>query len=225
MKINLSSLALGNYSFSYERSLTPKISFVAGYRFMPEQSAGDMWISKEISKRFLDEDDELRSDLDKIQLSNNAVTGEFRFYTGKKPGARGFYVSVYGRYTTIKTNYIYDYETQNTSYQLPLQADMKGFGGGLMIGSQWLIAKRVTFDWYIIGAHYGKLKGDLAAVRDLSPLSASQKAELEQDIEDILVIGDKQYIDATVTDQGVTGKLNGPLAGIRGLGFNIGIAF
>ncbi|MCC9135931.1 hypothetical protein ACFSKU_15790 [Pontibacter silvestris] len=52
---------------------------------------------------------------------------------------------------------------------------MKGFGGGLMIGAQWLIAKRVVLYWYIIGAHYGKLKGDGSAVTDLDSHSASEK--------------------------------------------------
>ncbi|MCC9166927.1 DUF3575 domain-containing protein [Pontibacter harenae] len=225
VKINLSSLALNNYSLSYERSLTRKISFVAGYRFMPEKSANDLWLTQQVTKRFLEDVDDLSEDLENVELSNNAVTGELRFYTGSKPGARGFYLSLYGRYTNMKGTYTFDHDTETETYTIPLQADLKGIGGGLMLGSQWLIAKTITLDWYLIGAHYGKLKGDLNAVTDLSTMSADEKADLEQKIETAIVVGDKQYIEATVTDRGVNGKSDSPFIGIRGLGFSLGIAF
>lgn len=156
VQVNLSSLALKNYNFSYERSLSRKISFVAGYRFMPLTTIGDVPAIKKVVESYL-QDDDLKDKLSSISTSNKTYTGEFRFYGGKHPGARGFYLSLYGRYTNMPVNYNYAYETSTENYLIPLKSNLKGYGGGLMISSKFLIAKRITFDWYIIGGHYGKI--------------------------------------------------------------------
>jgi len=226
VKINLSSLVLDNYSFFYERSLSRKISFVAGYRFMPASTVGELPGVQKLSERYLEDEEDIRDDLNNLSTSNNTFTGEFRFYGGKKPGARGLYLSLYGRYTDMQIDYSYDYETNNNAYLIPLKSDLKGFGGGLMIGSQWLIAKRVVLDWYILGGHYGKLTGNADAAVDLSSMTAAEKAELQQDLESLLEVQDISYIsEVSVTDEGVKAKVDGPFLGIRGAGINLGIAF
>jgi hypothetical protein len=234
VKMNLSSLAFSNYSFSYERAIARKITLVGGYSTLPESKAGDIPLIKkgmEIAEIGTEagedgEGEEISDILDNANVSSNAITGEVRFYTGKKPGARGFYASIYGRYTTMNLSHTYLYEAETgQEFDVPIVAKLNGFGGGVMLGAQWLIAKRVTFDWYIVGGHYGKLSGDLTGKTDLSALSQEDKAELEAEIEDIASNGDRKYIDATVNDNGMFGKVNSPFGGIRGLGFNIGIAF
>ncbi len=223
LKINLSSLAFHNYSLSYERSLTRKITFVAGYRFMPETNLGSLRLTEKVSNA-LDEPD-ITDDLSKITTSNNTYTGEFRFYGGRHPGARGLYLSLYGRYTNIDFDYAYDYTTSGKTYLLPFKGTATGYAGGVMLGAQWLIAKRITFDWYIIGGHAGKLKVDAPATADLSSMTAAEKSALQDELESWIEIGDKNYIEATVTDQGAKAKVDDMLLGIRGLGFCLGIAF
>ena len=231
VKMNLSSLAFSNYSFSYERSIARKITLVGGYSFLPETKlSGIPLVEKGIEFAALDEEgeegDEISNILDEASFSSNAITGEVRFYTGKKPGARGFYASLYGRYTTMHLSHLYVYESDmGLEYDLPINAKLTGFGGGVMLGAQWLIAKRVTFDWYIVGGHYGKIKGDFNARTDLSSMPQEDKEELERDLEDIASNGDRKYLDATINDNGMFGKLNGPFGGLRGFGFNLGIAF
>ncbi|MEJ8755641.1 DUF3575 domain-containing protein [Pontibacter sp. H259] len=230
VKMNLTSLAFSNYSFSYERALARKITLVGGYSFAPETKASSIPLVKkglEFAELESDEDGEEISDiLDEANVKSNAITGELRFYTGKKAGARGFYASIYGRYTTMQLSHLYEYENDlGVTYDLPLNAKLTGVGGGVMFGAQWLIAKRVTFDWYIIGGHYGKLSGNIDAKTDLRDMSEEDKAELEAELEDMATHGDRKYIDATVNDNGMFGKVNSPFAGIRGLGFNLGIAF
>lgn len=225
VQVNLSSLALKNYNFSYERSLSRKISFVAGYRFMPLTTIGDVPAIKKLVENYLQNDD-LKDKLSGISTSNKTYTGEFRFYGGKHPGARGFYLSLYGRYTNMPVNYIYTYETSTENYLIPLKSNLKGYGGGLMIGSKFLIAKRVTFDWYIIGGHYGKISGDDNAAINLSRMSAADKNNLKESIEsDLTIIGEKSYVTATVDNAGVKTQTDGSFIGLRGLGFNLGIAF
>ncbi|WP_202923417.1 DUF3575 domain-containing protein [Pontibacter pudoricolor] len=231
IKMNLSSLAFSNYSFSYERAIARKITLVGGYSFLPETKLSDIpLVDKGIKFADLDEEgeegDEIGKILDEANFSSNAITGEVRFYTGKKPGARGFYASLYGRYTTMNLTHLYVYEGDaGLEYDLPINAKLTGFGGGVMLGAQWLIAKRVTFDWYIVGGHYGKMKGDFTAKTDLSTMPQEDKAELEREIEDVASNGDRKYLDATINDNGMFGKLNAPFGGLRGFGFNLGIAF
>ncbi len=224
-KINLSSLAFNSYNFNYERSLSRKITFVAGYNTMKEQVLGGLPLTEKITKQFLEEDNEIVNDLNKISLANTAYTGEFRFYGGKRAGARGAYLSLYGRYSATKVNYDYDYEGELKNYLIPIKSEVKGFGGGLMFGFQKLIAKRVALDVYVIGAHYGKLKGNADAAVDLSAMSETEKADLKENLEALAEINGKRYISATVVDKGISAKADGPLIGIRGLGFSIGIAF
>ena len=164
IKINLSSLVLNNYSLYYERSLSRKISFTVGYRSMSNSTIGKMPLFKNTAERFLDED--LFNDLDQISASNNAFTGKFRFYGGKHPGARGFYLSLYGRYTDLKVNYDYEYQTDNKTYNIPLKNNISGFG--------------VTLDMYILGGHYGKLEGDGNAQVDLSSMTTQEKQQLKK---------------------------------------------
>lgn len=224
VKINLSSLALNNYNFNYERSLSRKVSFVAGYRTMPSSVIGELPLTDKIFTKV--DNEKLRNDLNKISASNQTYTGEFRFYGGKHAGARGFYLSLYGRYAKFDVDYDYDYTSNsNQSYKVPLKSTLTGYGGGLMFGAQWLIAKRVTFDWYIIGAHYGKLIGDGAGKVDLSSLTDSEKQHLKVNLESIVTVKDKKYLDATVNNAGITTKTDAPFVGVRGLGFSVGIAF
>jgi hypothetical protein len=225
LKINISSLWLNNYSFTYERMLARKISFVAGYRFMPTRTLGSVSLVKNIVDQVSDDGDDIKRDINTINVSTNAFTGEFRFYAGRKPGARGFYLSLYGRYSQMKIDYPYDYSANTMDYTIPLKATTKMWGAGLMIGAQWLIARRVTFDWYIMGGHYGTINGDASGVTDLSSMSDADKQGLKSDIEGIFTANNHQYILATVTNQGVQAKLSGPMVGIRGAGINLGIAF
>ncbi len=224
-KINLSSLALKNYSLFYERSLSRKISFTAGYRSMPSTNLGELSIVKKVSES-LNEGEELIEGINRMQADGQAYTGEFRFYGGKKPGARGMYLALYGRYATFNHNYDYRFTTENdNNLAIPINSKVSGLGAGILIGKQTLIAKRLTLDIYAIGGHYGKLTGTSQSVTDLSSLSNQDKQNLKAELDDILVIQDKPFLNSTVTNQGVTGKISGPFAGVRGLGFSLGIAF
>lgn len=226
VQINLSSLALKNYNFSLERSLSKKVTFVAGYRYMPLSTISDISLVKTVVDKYLNDQDELKNDLSNLSTGNKTYTGEFRFYGGKHPGARGFYLSLYGRYTDMQVNYNYNFTAANNQkYLIPLKNNLKGFGGGLMLGSKWLIAKRVTFDWYVIGGHYGKLTGDGAGAMNLSSLSATDKSNLKSNLESDFTVSNQKYVTATVDNTGVTTKVDGPFIGLRGLGFSLGIAF
>ena len=225
VKINLSSLAINNYSFYVERLLSRKVSFSAGYRNMPSTNLGELSVIKKISDK-INEGEELIAGINRMRVDGKAYTGEFRFYGGKKQGARGMYLALYGRYATFNHDYNYRFtNSSNNVLSVPLKSKVKGYGGGLMIGKQWLIAKRVNLDFYWLGGHYGKLSGTTNAVADLSSLSQQDQRNLKDELDNILTVGDKTFLNSTVSNKGVTGNINGPFAGLRGLGFSVGIAF
>jgi hypothetical protein len=226
LKTNLSSLMFKNYNLSYERSLSQKTTFVAGYRFMPKTVASQMFVSESFFNSTVESvDEDLAEEMDNIILGNSTYTGDIRFYAGKHTGARGFYVSLYGRYMNFDLAFPYEYTYDNSTYQLPFDGRLTGFGGGVMFGAQWLIAKRVTFDWYIIGANYGKFNIDLPAIVNLNTLSEGGKIDLKDELES--ANGEVKGLDikASVTDQGAQLEGNAPFAGLRGAGFSLGIAF
>ncbi|ALI97754.1 hypothetical protein DC20_00560 [Rufibacter tibetensis] len=224
--MNLSSLAFNNYSFSYERSLTRKMTLVAGYSFIPKSIVSSIPLVEKGLDQSAEDEDDLIEQLQNSTIANKAYTGELRFYSGKKPGARGLYLALYGRYMNLDATYSHEYETDSRTYEIPIDGKITGLGGGLMVGAQWLIAKRITFDWYIMGGHLGKMKLDLDGKSDLSTMTPAERKELEEEIESVnddLPWNPK--VDATVTSNGVNVKGNAPFAGIRGLGFSFGIAF
>ena len=223
IKINLSSLALKNYNFTYERSIARKITVVGGYRFMPTSNLGELSaVSKVLDKI---DDSDIADDLNSISASNKTYTGEIRFYKGKRDGNVGLYTALYARYAKFNLDYDYDYSTDSRTYNIPLRSEVKGFGGGIMFGAQWRIAKRLNFDWYIIGAHYGSLKGTINGATDLSSMTNEERENLKDDLESDLSIGDKSLVEVDVQTNGVKGKPSAPFLGIRGLGFNLGFTF
>lgn len=226
VKLNLSSLAFYNNSLSYERSLARKTTLVVGYRYMPKTTATSAYAVKKFAAQLGEEDEELNEDLQATLVGNHTFTGELRFYGGKKPGARGFYFSLYGRYLRLEASLPHTFETETRIYSLPLATQISGFGAGVMIGSQWLIAKRVAFDWYILGGHFGKLQVKARSAADLRSLSADEKRGLERDLESLgQDLPLKPKTKATVSAQGANLNGSAPFIGLRSLGFNLGIAF
>jgi len=225
IQVNLSSLVLHNYSFNYERSVTRKITISAGYKFMPDTRIGDVSLINTISDKISHDGDNI--DYKNTRTSNQTFTAEARFYAGKHDGPRGFYVSLYGRYNSMKVNYPYVYTAgSGNNVNVPLSATLNGIGGGVMIGAKWLIAQRVSLDVYILGLHYGNMSGDVIGTTDLSGLSASDKQGLKDDIDNKFVLLNHNYVkSSTVTNSGVTAHASGPFAGIRGLGINLGFSF
>jgi hypothetical protein len=226
IKLNVSSLLLNNINLSYERMLTRKISATVGYRTMPTRTLDKITLAKKIIESVEEDGGTLKEDLSKMSFTNNAYTAEFRLYGGKKDGARGVYVGLYGRYATFDLDYTYDYNTGTQNYIIPIRSSTNGFGAGLLFGVQFNIAKRIILDMHILGGHYGSLKGDVDAIVNLSSMSETDKQELKRELDELIIIGNKQVINSQVSNSGVKATIDGPFAGLRALGgVTIGFAF
>ncbi len=225
VKINLSSLLLNNYSFYYERMMTRKFSLSAGYRFMPDSRIGDIrLVDKAIDEYFPEEDLDDFSVKDG-RMKNSAITLEARYYLGKKPGARGFYVSAMGRYNNFKMELPYSYSLDGTSENIPMAPSFTSFTGGLGLGAQWRLGSRLVLDLYIVGASYGGMNGKLRSNYNFSEFSEDEKQEFISTLEENLDFNNNRYLEADISNNSFSGKLNGPIVGLRGLGLSVGVAF
>ena len=92
-------------------------------------------------------------------FSGYGVTPELRFYPGKKEenqAPHGFYLAPYARFSGYKVSADLDYNDGTKTYETTVSAGVRGVGAGLMMGSQWLVGKHFTIDWWILGGGMNK---------------------------------------------------------------------
>jgi hypothetical protein len=77
---------------------------------------------------------------DDTKIRGWGITPEYRFYLSDSPAPEGFFVAPYLRYT--------DFSLENDEDDMVSKADMRGIGGGLLIGQQYIFKERVSFEWF-----------------------------------------------------------------------------
>ncbi|MCX8471002.1 MAG: hypothetical protein RLZZ118_2153 [Bacteroidota bacterium] len=215
-KINLASLAFNNYSAQYERIITEKLTFALGARFMPETP---LPLSANFKDQLSQVDTAFSSTFSNSTLSNFAITPEIRFYLSNNVG-KGFYVAPFLRYEdwTLKVPF-------NTKLQSgkPLNISLTGnktvIGGGMMLGTQFSIGKRIVLDWWIGGVYGGSNKIQISAESNTWALTSSEITQI-QDIFDVSngVFDLKSDITAnkiTITSDGGISYRSGLCLGFR----------
>lgn len=217
VKLNLFSLPLKTISLQYERGLAPKISVSLGVRFQPSTNLP----FKSSFVKAADDDTIATSIINETQISNWAITPEFRYYFGKKP-LQGFYVAPFARIGgySFKTSYSYEEDNGKTRV-IPLEGNATSITGGLLLGAQWHIGK-VLIDWWILGPSYGSTNIKLTSNTDLSTQSPSDRQQLIKDLNEFSISGRK--FESEVDDNGVRTKGSLPALGIR-TGLCIGFCF
>jgi hypothetical protein len=232
-KVNLSSIALGNYSLSYELRLANKVSFSLGYRFMPK---GAIPFSSNLQDAAGTNSD---INFNLFQMGNYAVTPEFRFYAHKN--MRGFYMAPYARYAsfdvTLPVKYSVTQSGQTINENALFNGTITSFSGGLLFGTQHNLGKHVVIDIWIIGIHAGSSNGLLNATFSpplsnaaappgyKNPVQSLQAAIDGINAEPFKITGKVNLDPGGLTASTATLNSSGPWYGIRGLGINLGIRF
>ena len=74
-----------------------------------------------------------------VSFTGLGITPEYRFYLGEDPAPSGFFVAPFVRYRsfTIKDDEFGD------------EGTISLFGGGLLVGRQWLFSEKVTFELFL----------------------------------------------------------------------------
>lgn len=192
-KINLTAIPIRNYSFQYERVLTKKLSAAISYKTMP---SGNIPFKKNIIS-MSDNDPDVEDMLNKLTMSHTAITPELRWYVGKKGYGRGFYIAPFYRYAKFNAENLsitYEEGQSQVSNTIKLEGSNTANTFGVMFGAQWALGKHLVLDWWILGPHAGKSKGELVG----KPTS-SMSTEAQNEIRDALESIDIPLIDKTVT--------------------------
>lgn len=219
LRWNLSSLALGNYHFTYERAISRKISISLSYRFMP---TGTIPFKDYFDNNLQSGDVKFNE----ITVGNSAITPEMRFYFGKG-NMKGFYLAPYLRFSTFNATTPIRYtSTSGTGVPLDKTGDFIGkvtaTSGGIMLGWQFNLSKKLLLDLQIIGAHYGSCNGNLDLISTI-PLSPADQTSLQNSLNGIKI--EPFNISSTVNSGGANIKVSGPWGGIRGANIGIGFRF
>lgn len=200
-------------SFEYERMINAKNSVTLGIGLPNQKSL--------IGKYGID----ASSDLKALELGTMHIRAAYRHYTGKRMLPKGFYIESYLKYQNIKgTASILGTDEQNKPYTGVLDVNLNTMNLGFQLGTQFLIAKRVTLDFYFLGLEAGLLSGNVTATSAKITDADNIKSDVDNAIADLpSFIGDK----LTVTQSGnqINVKASSiPYPWFR-CGISIGIAF
>jgi len=234
VKVNLSSLALGTYNVTYERKILPHITASIGISKMPKRGLPFQNEVKNLANTDI-------IDYDNAKVGNFTVTPELRLYL--IGAGHGLYIAPYGRYTSMDLDVPIHYQTQivspttgKTSIETVdalFTGNIKATSGGLMIGTQFQLLKKVVLDLWIVGAHFGNGKGDFTThYKQYAPTNQAIVDYEAKSIRDGLgtlkpkpFVVDNVKVDSKTSDPTASMSISGPWTGIRALGLNVGIRF
>jgi hypothetical protein len=219
IKLNLTSIAVKNYSLQYERITGKRRSFAIALSVSPG-------VSLPFKKSLLDlfeTNADAKKAIETTEFTKISITPEYRFYVGKKEAPRGFYIAPFARYTNMTVDQDYEFTPSSGELHVAhLKGKFSGIGAGVKFGAQWTLGQSVTLDWFIAGPFIGAMKASFHGTDDMSDMSAQDKANLEKDIEDVEIPLWK--IDATVGANKIDAKLKGPFYGVVA-GLSLGVRF
>ncbi|MBH2005184.1 MAG: DUF3575 domain-containing protein [Sphingobacteriia bacterium] len=216
IKWNLSSMALRNFNFTYERSIVKNISLSLSYRTMSKGSLPFQDLIK-------DQINSNEINFDNFQVGNTAITPELRFYFSLKR-MKGFYIAPYARFATFDVTVPVKYSSNATipptTKEAMMDGKIKSTSAGILLGYQFHIATKIVLDFQIVGGHYGNSNGDLNFA---AALNSYEQQALRDNLNSIDAKPFK--FTSTVDANGARIASDGPWAGIRGLNLGLGIRF
>ncbi len=221
IKVNLTGFLWQNYGMQYERVLAKKQSIALAFAVSPNVY---LPFKNVLANEFSDNEDALHAIKSTRFTRINAML-EYRFYTGDY-APQGFYVTPFVRYMHINANVDYTFSPADRQlHTVPMTGKLNGFGGGAMIGYQWLLKKNLAIDLWILGGFYGpQVKADFHGTDpQMESLTAQDRTDLENNIEDISIPG--YTTEATVGTNTIDIKMRGPYIGFRGIGVCIAYRF
>lgn len=208
------NLPFQSISFEYERMINSKNSFTLGFGLPNQKSM--------IGKYGIDFDPNIKS----MELGTMHIRAAYRHYGGQSKLPKGFYIEPYLKYQKIngKGSVSGVEEQTNEPYKGDFDVNFNTLNLGFQLGAQFLIAKRVSLDFYFLGLEAGLLSGDASAISD----QITDIDNLEQDMNDLKAdlpsfIGDKLTVTKSGNKVNVNAK-SAPYPWFRG-GISIGIAF
>jgi len=207
------NLIFQSISFEYERMVNAKNSVILGVGLPNQKSI--------IGKYGIEAGSELKT----AELGTMHIRAAYRHYTGKSMLPRGFYIEPYLKYQKITGKATAAFtDDQNNAYDAGMDANLNTMNIGFQLGTQFLIAKRISLDFYFLGLEAGFLNGSVTGEAPNETFAANLKTEMDKSVADLpSFIGDKLTVTQSGNQVNVKAS-NAPLLMYRG-GISIGIAF
>src|SRR6476469_5668347 len=167
-----------------------------------------------------------------VNIKSTSVMGGYRMYLGKSD-ITGFYFAPYVKYVKSESSVAgvdYTIGTPSRTAIFTISNDYKGFGVGAQLGLQFMIAKRIAFDMFLIGPEANSSKEEMKAVETSNSLpwnmieTNDAKAKVQEFANDIPLIGKKLEITVDQANKTVRGNYSGFMPGFRA-GVSVGIRF
>ncbi len=209
------SLAFNSVAFEYERKLSQRNSLLLGIGIPATKSFPGFY-------NLGNPDNDITDD----ELGIFSLRLAYRHYSKEHLQPRGFYSSPYFKYQKITAAAtILAKDDNGISYSEKLDFNAKTYSLGLQLGYQWLIAKRVSIDWYFLGFEMGL--GNIDA-----SVTSPNGAEIDNIYNDVLdavngmpsIWQDRITVSKQGTNQVVVKGSSLPYPWLRS-GISIGIAF
>lgn len=213
VRVNLSALVFRNISVEYERKVNHRHSVTFNIHTIPfGKLPFQSFAQNLIDKAYVD--------MNLAKIGSVGATASYRFYNRKRGVFGGFYFAPMLNYNRYNSALPIQYNSGKTGL---FTGNINTFTGGLQVGAQYKLAQNIYLDIWLIGPSYGFSSGTL---NFNGSLSINEQAILSAEIEDlrnslpIYVIKSKD-----VNSNGATIIEQGPWAGLRGLGINLGFRF
>ncbi len=231
---NLTAIGSRIYALQYERMLSSNWSFNNTFFYRPKSSVPFGTELDKLAKKHglgVTGVDFEYIFVNEAQIGVLGYSPELRYYFGPKKNR--IFLGIFGQFeqfdATLPASLEARYQGQVVELsKVPIDFDIKAISGGLLLGKQFNFGDRVHLDIVLLGPHFGKGNTVYAKVEQslLSRLDEADKAYLESKIIDRFKLSETYY-DVTVGDEKAEIKniKKVPYAGIRGLGFNLGIRF
>ncbi|WP_165370599.1 DUF3575 domain-containing protein [Hymenobacter persicinus] len=133
VKVNILSPIVKTGSFFYEHKLNASSSLQIGGLFTSAK-------------------------IEDTKISGFALTPEYRFYLSERtPAPEGFYVGPFVRYQnlTLKSTYTDSYNSTGTPTTQTDEASLNTFGGGVVVGRQWIFKDTFSLDIFLGPSYNG----------------------------------------------------------------------
>ncbi|MHA4895022.1 DUF3575 domain-containing protein [Pedobacter sp. PWIIR3] len=213
VKMNVAALVLKNFSFQYQRAVASKIAVGLSVRFAPSST---LPFQGQIES--LVDDAEAYNRIKNFKTGNFAITPEVRFYLGER-AFKGFYLAPFASFSNFNASGPFLFQSSQGNIEMPLSGDIKTVTGGVYIGSEFTLAKRIGLDIFI-GPNYGSLSGTIDGTKTLNNDEQNGLRDGLNDLEKIPMIKTKY----TVTGNGASVDLDGNWPGLRG-GISVSFKF
>lgn len=91
------------------------------------------------------------------KITGFAITPEYRFYlSANKPALQGFYVGPFLRYQNLTLKAPYQaYDDNGNATTQTAEAALNTFGGGVVVGHQWVFRQRFALDTFLGPSYNG----------------------------------------------------------------------